>query len=167
MKSIKTIMIALALIVSVNVFAKNEKAVIKTSAQCEMCIEKIETVLKQTEGVKKFLLNAETNELIVRFDDEVTTLDKIETAISNTGYWANDKAPNREAYDALDDCCKPKAMATKACCASGAKTCSKDGAADGKKACCSSHSGDKKECPHGAGKEGVQPVKKSSCGHIH
>ncbi len=171
MKNLKTIMIALALIVSANVFAGNEKAVVKTSAQCEMCKANISKTLNGIEGVQKFVLNTETQELIVKFDDEATSLDAIETAIANTGYWANDKTPNKEAYAALDDCCKPKA---KACCAAGSKTCSKDAAkskvpaSDAKKACCAAHEGAKKECAHGDAKSTTEPAKKSSCtGHTH
>ena len=170
MKNLKTIIMALALLLTVSVFAGNEKGIIKTSAQCEMCKAKIEIALNKVEGVQKFVLNMEDKELMVKFDNEKTSLETIEKAISDAGYWANDKAPNKEAYAALDACCKPKA---KACCAAGSTTsCSKDAVkaetSGTKKACCASHSGDKKECAHGDAKTTTEPAKKSSCtGHTH
>lgn len=169
MKNLKTIMIAFALFLGLSVSAGNEKAVIKTSAQCEMCKANISKTLNEIEGVQKFVLNIESKELVVKYNDELTSLDEIETAIANTGYWANEKTPNKEAYAALDACCKPKA---KACCAAGSKTCSKDAAAkeETKKACCAAHSGDKKECAHGDAdaKSKTAPAQKSSCtGHTH
>jgi len=146
MKNLRTIILFFALLLGLSAIAGNEKAVIKTSAQCEECKANITNTLNKIEGVKQFILNLETKELTVKFDNEKTSLNEIETAISNTGYWANDKAPNKEAYAALSACCKPKKTAS--CCAAGSKTsCSKDKEAK-EKACCSNSSKDGKECSH-------------------
>lgn len=142
MKNLKSILVVFVLFLGMNAFAGTEKATIKTSAQCEMCEAKLETNLLELPGVLKVNVDVATKELMVKYNDELISLDDIKTAISNTGYWADDKAPNKEAYAALDACCKPKA---KSCCA--AKTaCSKDGAT---KAAASS---DAKACGDGCAK---------------
>ncbi len=166
MKNLKSILMVFVLVIGMNAFAGNEKAVIKTSAQCEMCQEKLETSIGDLPGVLKVMLEIESKDLVVKFNNDLISLDEIKTAVNNTGYWADDKAPNKEAYAALDACCKPKAS----CCASktscsketaAKKECSKDGAA--KKEC--SKDGEKKACcADGAKKEGST---KSSCNHAH
>ena len=147
MKNLKSLLLISMLFISLSVFAGNQKVSIKTSAQCEMCKETLEASIGKLPGVSKVMLNIETKELLVKFDDEIISLDEIKTEISHTGYWADDVAPNKEAYAALPNCCKP----VKACCASKSsctkeaetkKECSKDGA---KKECCSKE-GAKKEC---------------------
>jgi hypothetical protein len=42
----------------------------------------------------------------VKFDKEVTDLNKIENAITAAGYDADNKKANPDAYAKLDDCCK-------------------------------------------------------------
>lgn len=151
MKNLKMAVLSLALIFATTAFAGVEKVVIKTSAQCDMCKERLEKSVGKLEGVKKVLLNVETKELSIKFDDEVVSKDEIVKAVNATGYWADGSAPDREAYAKLDDCCKPK---QKSCCASkgSAGGCSKDGAKkecskDGAKKDCSKD-GAKKECAH-------------------
>lgn len=141
MKNLKSLLLMSILFIGFNAFAGNEKASIKTSAQCEMCKETLEASIGKLPGVSKVLLNMDTKELMVKFDEELISLDEIKKEVTFTGYWADDSAPNKEAYAALPNCCKP----VKSCCA--AKTsCSKDGE---KKECASD--GAKKEST-GAGK---------------
>lgn len=146
MKNLKFYTLSLFLFVGLFVMAGNEKVSFKTSAQCEMCKEAIETALKDVDGIAKVLVNIDTKEVHVKFDNEVLTIDDVQTLITEVGYWADDKAPNKEAYAALPDCCKPK----KSCCASKS-SCSKTEAA--KKECnkeekksCSKDSDSKKSC---------------------
>lgn len=136
MKNLKSLLLMSVLFIGVSVFAGNEKATIKTSAQCEMCQETLQASIGKMAGVSKVMLNLETKELSVKFDNSVTSLDKIKNEITNTGYWADDMSPNKDAYAALPNCCKP----VKSCCASKTGD-SKDGA---KKEC--SGEAVKKEC---------------------
>jgi len=123
MKNLKSLLLMSVLFIGVSVFAGNEKASIKTSAQCEMCKEALETSIGKMAGVSKVLLNVETKELSVKFDNSLTSLDEIKKEITFTGYWADDMSPNKEAYAALPNCCKP----AKGCCANkSASSCSKD-----------------------------------------
>ena len=123
MKNLKSVLLMSVLFIGVNVFAGNEKATIKTSEQCEMCKETLKASIGKLPGVSKVMLNIETKELTVKFDDSLISLDEVKKEITYTGYWADYMAPNKEAYAALPNCCKP----VKSCCANKtASSCSKD-----------------------------------------
>jgi copper chaperone CopZ len=154
MNKLKVLSIAFCLFFASTIFAQVEKVVIKTSAQCEMCKETLETAMASLEGVKNSKLDIETKELTVKYNTGDVSIDKIRKAIATEGYWADKVMPEREAYANLPDCCKPK----KSCCASGAKkSCSSGDSASGeKKACCAADakSSGKKDNHEGHGHEG-------------
>ncbi len=85
---------------------KEEKIVIKTSAQCEQCKERIEKALAYERGVKKAELNLETKEVSVWYKPSKTTPEKIRKAISLVGYDADDVTAEPKAYSKLPACCK-------------------------------------------------------------
>jgi mercuric ion binding protein len=161
MKNLKSFFLLFAILLGVNLFAGVEKASIKTSAKCEMCKEALEASIGKMPGVQKVELNVETKVLLVKFDNSVTSLAKIKAEVSNTGYWADELAPNKEAYAALPSCCKP----VKSCCASKTSC-----ASDASKSSCASGEA-KKECSKdGAAATPATPATpaKSTCtGHTH
>lgn len=165
MKNLKVLSIAFCLFFASAVFAQNEKAVIKTSAQCEMCKETLEGALASLDGVKKSKLDIESKELTVKYNTSEISIDEIRKAVAAEGYWADKVMPEREAYANLPDCCKPK----KACCAGGAKkSCNSGDKAEGeKKACCSGD--EKKSCDHSKmeNKEGQGHKNHGHEGHKH
>jgi copper chaperone CopZ len=163
MRNLKSVVLMFALFLGLSAFAGNEKATIKTSTQCEMCQETLEASIGKMAGVNKVMVTIESKELTVKFDNSIVTLEEIKTEVTNTGYWADEMMPNKDAYAALPSCCKPK----KACCAAGTSksSCSKDASkkeacgADCTKPCCSKD---------GAKVEGTTaPVKKQCTGHTH
>ncbi len=83
-----------------------EKAVILTSSQCGECKERIEAALNKLDGIKSHDLNLDNNKLTVVFDPAIITLAQIKTAISNTGYDADEVLANEEAYNQLPKCCQ-------------------------------------------------------------
>ena len=83
-----------------------EKAIIITSAQCDECKERIEATLNKLDGIKSIDLNLDNKKLTVVFDPAKVTLDQIRTAVSNTGYDADDVKANDEAYNNLPKCCQ-------------------------------------------------------------
>ncbi len=100
-------LVTLLLLSVVSVFAeeKTEKFEVK-GGNCEECKTHIETTTKAVEGVSSAEWDAETKELTVVFDDELTTLDSIEMAIAKGGNdTPNYKAPDK-AYDELPACCQ-------------------------------------------------------------
>ncbi|MBV6477288.1 MAG: hypothetical protein HGGPFJEG_00025 [Ignavibacteria bacterium] len=74
--------------------------------QCGTCRKNITKSLKKVEGISEFKISVDDKIAKVSFDKSKTDLAKIETAIVMTGYQANDKPANPEAYEKLDDCCK-------------------------------------------------------------
>lgn len=121
-----------------NTFAKDGK--IKVNGVCEKCKVKIENAAKSVEGVKTAVWNAETKELTLNYDEKVTDINKISTAVANVGYNAGEVKANQEARKKLPPCCKGEghgnhhAKATKKCdkdtksCdkANATKSCDKD-----------------------------------------
>ncbi len=76
------------------------------SAVCETCVYKIETAVKNIDGVKLVSLDLGTHMAQVVFDKSKTDLPAIESAIMMAGYSANGNPPNQQALDDLPQCCK-------------------------------------------------------------
>ncbi len=74
--------------------------------QCGMCKKTIEKAVNKVEGVISISVDVNEKKAVVVFDDTRTTLAAIENVISKSGYKANNKMANKNAYDKLDDCCK-------------------------------------------------------------
>lgn len=85
---------------------KMDTIVIKTSAQCGMCEDRIEKALAYERGVKEFDLNLEDKKATVVFKTQKTSADKLRKAISDVGYDADDVSADPEAYKDLPACCK-------------------------------------------------------------
>jgi len=76
------------------------------TTQCGMCDGKIINALNKLDGIKKVKINDESQSVIIKYIDDKTTVDELETAISKAGYQANDKPADPEAYGKLALCCK-------------------------------------------------------------
>lgn len=74
--------------------------------QCGTCKKNITKSLKKVDGIEEFDISVDDKIVTVSFDKSKTKLADIENAIVMTGYQANDKPANPEAYEKLDDCCK-------------------------------------------------------------
>ena len=77
--------------------------------QCGMCKEKIEANLQDLKGLKSIEVEIDEYKATVVFDSEVTTLEKIEEAITKVGYDANEQKADRKAQKKLHKCCQPGA----------------------------------------------------------
>ncbi len=87
--------------------AKVETVSIKVeSAVCGSCANTIEKALKKVDGVKSAKVDIDKKVATVNYSAAKANLSQLETAISNSGYDANDTKRNKAAYDKLDDCCK-------------------------------------------------------------
>jgi len=85
---------------------KGEELKIKTSAQCNMCKDRIEKAMAYEKGVYESTLNVEDKVLTLRYNPKKTTPEKIRTVLNNTGYDADDTKADQKAYNKLPDCCK-------------------------------------------------------------
>ena len=84
---------------------------LKTSAKCEMCKERLERNLTLTKGVKEAFLNLDDKVMTVTYNPKKTDAAKIKTAISNTGYDADEVVADQKAHDKLPGCCRKSAAA--------------------------------------------------------
>lgn len=85
---------------------KTATITIKTSAQCEMCKERIEKAMAYEKGVVSTNLDIETQVLTVKYKVAKTTPEKIKIAITKIGYDADDLKADLKAHDKLPKCCQ-------------------------------------------------------------
>lgn len=90
--------------------AKKQTVIIKTSAECGMCKERIENKLNYTKGISFSELNYETKELTVKFKTEKISLEEIKKILSELGYDADDVKANPVTQKELPMCCQPGGM---------------------------------------------------------
>jgi periplasmic mercuric ion binding protein len=114
MKLLKHLILMAALACSSHVFSqeknKKETIVIRTSAQCEMCKDRIEKALAYTKGVKKSNLDVDSKLITVIYNAAKISPEKIREAISKAGYDADSVAADPKAYESLPGCCKKGGM---------------------------------------------------------
>lgn len=79
---------------------------IKTSAQCEMCKNRIEKDMAFEKGVKTVKLDLETKVLTVTYNEKKTDPEKLRNAVTKIGYDADDMEADPKAYAKLPACCK-------------------------------------------------------------
>ncbi|MCY1721083.1 cation transporter [Prolixibacteraceae bacterium Z1-6] len=99
-------LVALFVMGAFTVFAGNKTEKIKVSGNCGMCEKRIEKTAMTVEGVSKADWDKKTKKLEVVFDDEKTSLDKIEVAIAKVGHDTPNHKASTEVYDKLPGCCK-------------------------------------------------------------
>ena len=102
----KKIIIVIFSILTMNAWAQKETVKIETSAQCEMCKERIEEEMQFTKGVTAANLDVESQILTITFKSKKTNLDKIKRAISLIGYDADEILADEKAHDKLPKCCQ-------------------------------------------------------------
>lgn len=92
--------------------SENNSSEVKTievkvpTVQCGTCKKNIETSLKKIDGINDAKVNVKNKNAMVMFDPSKTDLAKIEGVIALTGYQANDKPADQNAYNNLEECCK-------------------------------------------------------------
>lgn len=73
---------------------------------CSSCVRTITKALKKVDGVKTTKIDLKKKTATVSYVMTKTSLSKIEKAIANAGYDANDVKRDPAAYEKLDACCK-------------------------------------------------------------
>jgi periplasmic mercuric ion binding protein len=109
MKTIGVVFILLLAQVAYGQKVKTE--IIKTSAECSMCKDRVEEKLNYTKGIVFAELNYESKELEVRYKTKNISVEKIRAILNELGYDADETKAVPEAQKALPDCCQPGGMA--------------------------------------------------------
>lgn len=79
---------------------------VRTSSVCDMCEKTIEEGLVYEKGVKSADLDLATNVVHVSYDPKKTSPERIRTAITKLGYYADDQPADEKAYRNLPACCQ-------------------------------------------------------------
>ncbi len=106
----KQLLIILCLFALPDVMAQSKKNIdsldIRTSAVCDMCERTIEGELIYEKGIKAVDLDLGTSIIKVAYDPRKTSPEKIRTAVTKLGYYADDLPGDPEAFKNLPDCCQ-------------------------------------------------------------
>ena len=76
------------------------------TAQCGMCVTRIDKALNGVDGILKYKVELDALKVKVKYDNNQISLQQIEQIISKTGYHANDVSADPEAYKKLAICCR-------------------------------------------------------------
>ena len=80
--------------------------IIIPTAQCNMCVANIENTLNGVDGILKYKVELETEQVKIKYNSDIISLQDIEQLISKAGYQANDIPASIDAYNKLALCCK-------------------------------------------------------------
>lgn len=95
------------MLIGFNVVAQDyHKEKFKVWGNCEMCQTKIVDAAKAVEGVRKANWNIASQQMMIKFDSEKTSLEAIQKAIAKIGYDTELYRATKEDYDQLHYCCK-------------------------------------------------------------
>ena len=111
MKAIITLF--LALIGTTAWGQKTETIVIRTSAECGACEERLEEGLNFAKGVVFAELSLETQDVTIKYNPKKTDLATLKKVINELGYDADDQKAEAVAVNKLPACCKPGGMEKK------------------------------------------------------
>ncbi len=89
--------------------SKTEKVIIKTSAVCQQCKDRLEKHIAFEKGVRAVSLDLETKELTVEFRTGKNTKEGLKKAVTKVGYDADELEADPKAYEKLPACCKKDA----------------------------------------------------------
>lgn len=78
----------------------------KVYGNCGMCKQRIESSLKEVDGVEEVTWDVKTKMLTVKFDVKVISLEKIKTAIALVGHDVDSVKADDKIYDNLPSCCQ-------------------------------------------------------------
>ena len=109
-----TIVLFTVFLISNTAFAQktNQKAVIKTTLNCDHCKEcetcglKFKTELLKIKGIKMYELDDKKMTFTIYYNAKKTNLQTIKVGISKLGYDADEVKATPEGVASLDACCK-------------------------------------------------------------
>ena len=80
--------------------------IIIPTAQCNMCVANIGNALNGVDGILKYKVELETDQVKIKYNTEMISLQAIEQLISKAGYQANNLPADIDAYNKLAMCCR-------------------------------------------------------------
>lgn len=140
MKTFKLLLISTIFFgLSQSVSAQNKNDKFKVAGACGMCKNKIEAAAKSA-GATYAAWNADSKELVVKYNSTSSNAAKIQKSIAAFGYDTPKYKATDEAYENLHECCKYDRTAALGNCCSDGKCincdCCKDGKCKNNGDCC-------------------------------
>lgn len=80
--------------------------IIRTVAQCGMCVTNIENGLAKLDGVESISVDLTTNQVTVHYDEQRINAQEIRVALTKIGYAADHLKADRKAMEQLPLCCQ-------------------------------------------------------------
>lgn len=104
----RTTLLLIFMLVAVQVSMAQKKAevVIQTSAECQMCKDRLEKALAYEKGVYSSNLDLVSKKITIQYNPKKTNPDVLRMVISKQGYQADDLKADPFAYEQLPECCK-------------------------------------------------------------
>lgn len=107
MKTKKIIITFFFIFISIALFGQKYNTVqFLTSAQCNLCKDRIENELIYTKGITKANIDVNTKIATVSYKTKKITEQQIINIMLNLGYDVNGQTGNQTAYQNLPNCCK-------------------------------------------------------------
>lgn len=105
MKHLFFILITLAISTAATAQSKSTE-IFKVYGNCGMCKKTIESAAIGTKGVKSATWDMEEDMITVVYDQTKTNVDKIKSAIAESGYDTDTHRAPDKAYEKLHGCCQ-------------------------------------------------------------
>lgn len=86
--------------------SKDTAVVIRVAGSCEMCKERIETVVKARKGVRTADWNVNSQQLLVVYNPSVIAIEKIQCSIADAGHDNDFEKARDKVYEKLPACCR-------------------------------------------------------------
>ena len=111
MKKISVILMIVGLvgcsaIISRNVPNHSLQEITIPTAQCGMCVARIDKALNGVDGILKYKVELKSYKVKVKYNADKISLQSIEQLISKAGYQANNIPADVDAYNKLSMCCR-------------------------------------------------------------
>lgn len=104
MKTMKSFMLAFALLFTASAFAQAKTESFKVYGNCGMCKKRIEKAV-QVEGVTKAEWSAKAKMLTVTYDQATITNDDLQKKIAAVGHDTEKFSADDKVYEKLPGCC--------------------------------------------------------------
>jgi len=110
-KLILSSFVALSMISSVGVIASSCSTETNSTSQVQSITEetfkvRIESSLKEVDGVEEATWDVKTKMLTVKFDAKVISVQKINETIAESGHDSDSEKASNDVYNKLPSCCK-------------------------------------------------------------
>ncbi len=93
--------------------SKDTTVVVHVAGSCEMCKERIETVVKGKKGVRTAEWNVNSQKLTVVYNSSIIKIEKIQSGIADAGHDNDFEKARDKVYEKLPACCRYRELSNR------------------------------------------------------